>query len=158
MTVKNILSHTSGLPPMSPLERQAYMQPPRLQVDGLPLATAVRSYAMSPLTFQPGTKWQYCNADINTAGRIIEVVSGMPYEQFLAKRLLEPLGMKDTTFWPNRRSSNVWRSPTSPSPSRAAWKKSTSTSSLIPWMVLIAIPARPAACFPPPATFPCSAA
>ena len=46
-------------------------------------------------------KWQYSNAGINTAGRIIEVVSGMPYEDFLDKRLFGPLGMKDTTFWPN---------------------------------------------------------
>jgi CubicO group peptidase (beta-lactamase class C family) len=46
-------------------------------------------------------KYQYSNAGINTAGRIIEVVSRMPYEQFLQKRLFDPLGMKDTTFWPN---------------------------------------------------------
>ena len=56
---------------------------------------------MTPLQFEPGTKYQYSNAGINTAGRIIEVVSGMPYEEFLDKRLFEPLGMKDTTFWPN---------------------------------------------------------
>ena len=55
---------------------------------------------MTPLQFEPGTKYQYSNAGINTAGRIIEVVSGMPYETFLEKRLFGPLGMKDTTFWP----------------------------------------------------------
>ena len=37
---------------------------------------------MTPLHFEPGTKYQYSNAGINTAGRIIEVVSGMPYEDF----------------------------------------------------------------------------
>src|SRR5262249_9202777 len=42
----------------------------------------------------------YSNAGINTAGRIIEVVSGMSYEKFLETRLFKPLGMKDTTFWP----------------------------------------------------------
>jgi CubicO group peptidase (beta-lactamase class C family) len=56
---------------------------------------------MTPLQFEPGSKYQYSNAGINTAGRIIEVVSGMPYEVFLEKRLFEPLGLKDTTFWPN---------------------------------------------------------
>ena len=56
---------------------------------------------MTPLQFEPGSKYQYSNAGINTAGRIIEVVSGMPYEEFLDKRLFGPLGMKDTTFWPN---------------------------------------------------------
>ena len=56
---------------------------------------------MTPLQFPPDSKYSYANAGLNTAGRIIEVVSGMPYEEFLAKRLFEPLGMKDTTFWPN---------------------------------------------------------
>ena len=56
---------------------------------------------MSPLQFQPGTKYQYSNAGINTAGRIIEVVSGLSYEEFLQTRLFYPLGMKDTTFWPS---------------------------------------------------------
>ena len=53
------------------------------------------------MQFEPDSKYQYSNAGINTAGRIIEVVSGMPYEEFLDKRLFGPLGMKDTTFWPN---------------------------------------------------------
>jgi CubicO group peptidase (beta-lactamase class C family) len=56
---------------------------------------------MTPLQSEPGTKYQYSNAGINTAGRIIEVVSGAPYEDFLQKRLFDPLGMKDTTFRPN---------------------------------------------------------
>jgi CubicO group peptidase (beta-lactamase class C family) len=70
ITVREILSHTSGLPFSSPLEQPT--------LDGLPLRDAVRSYAMLPLQFPPGTKYQYSNAGINTAGRIIEVVSGMP--------------------------------------------------------------------------------
>ncbi len=94
ITVREILSHTSGLPFSSPMENPT--------LDGLPLQTAVRSYAMSPLQYEPGTKYQYANAGINTAGRIIEVLSGMPYEQFLQTRLFDPLGMKDTTFWPTK--------------------------------------------------------
>ncbi len=92
-TVRHILSHTSGLPFASAMERPT--------LDRLPLQDAVRSYAMTPLLFEPGTKFQYSNAGINTAGRIIEVVSHMPYEKFLDKHLFEPLGVKDTTFWPN---------------------------------------------------------
>jgi CubicO group peptidase (beta-lactamase class C family) len=99
ITVRNLLTHTSGLAPMSPIERQ--FDPVRIHIDVLPLRTAVITYAMSPLKFQPGGKYQYSNAGINTAGRIIEVVSGMPYEQFMATRLFEPLGMIDTTFWPS---------------------------------------------------------
>jgi CubicO group peptidase (beta-lactamase class C family) len=56
---------------------------------------------MTPLNSEPGTKFAYSNAGINTAGRIIEVVSRLPYEEFLDKRLIKPLGMKDTTFWPS---------------------------------------------------------
>ena len=90
--VRNILSHTSGLPPTSPVENPT--------LDMLPLAAAVKSYAMSALKFDPDTNWDYSNAGINTAGRIIEVVSGMPYQQFMEDRLFKPLGMKDTTFFP----------------------------------------------------------
>jgi CubicO group peptidase (beta-lactamase class C family) len=93
ITVREVLSHTSGLPFASPMEQPT--------LDGLPLRDAVRSHAMRPLEFAPGTKYQYSNAGINTAGRIIEVVSGLPYEQFMSERLFQPLGMKDTTFWPD---------------------------------------------------------
>jgi CubicO group peptidase (beta-lactamase class C family) len=75
------------------------MEQPTL--DRLPIQDAVRSYAMTPLQFEPGTKYQYSNAGTNTAGRIIEVMSGVPYETFLDERLLGPLGMGDTTFWPS---------------------------------------------------------
>ncbi len=67
----------------------------------LPLKDAVRSYAADPLIYQPGTDYKYSNEGINTAARIIEVVTGMPYERFMQERLFDPLGMKDTTFWPN---------------------------------------------------------
>ncbi|HEX4144823.1 MAG TPA: serine hydrolase domain-containing protein [Pirellulales bacterium] len=93
ITVRNVLSHTSGLPFKSGIENPT--------LDQLPLAERVRSYATTPLDFEPDSKWNYSNAGINTAGRIIEVVSGMPYETFLDTRLFGPLGMKDTTFWPS---------------------------------------------------------
>lgn len=92
--VREVLSHTSGLDFKSPMEA------PTLELR--PLAERVNSYAKMALLFQPGTKSKYSNAGINTAGRIIEVVSGMKYETFLAERLLKPLGMSDTTFWPNK--------------------------------------------------------
>ena len=77
------------------------MEKPTL--DLLRLRDAVRSYAMTPLLFEPDSRYQYANAGINTAGRIIEVMSGMPYETFLDRRLFEPLGMQDTTFWPDEK-------------------------------------------------------
>jgi CubicO group peptidase (beta-lactamase class C family) len=92
ITIREILSHTSGLVGRSPLEHQ---------LDMLPLRIGTITYGLSPLQFSPGTKYEYCNSGINTAGRIIEVVAGVPYEEFLQKRLFDPLGMKDTTFWPD---------------------------------------------------------
>lgn len=93
ITVRNILTHTSGLAFSSPIEKPT--------LDRLPLAERVASYAKEPLLFEPDSKYQYSNEGINTAGRIIEVVSGMPYEQFMDERLFRPLGMKDTTIWPS---------------------------------------------------------
>ncbi|MES2507988.1 MAG: serine hydrolase domain-containing protein [Verrucomicrobiota bacterium] len=93
ITVRDVLSHTSGLPFKSPEEQPT--------LDGLPLEKAVKTYASHPLVFEPGKDFLYSNAGINTAARILEVVSGMAYEDFMAKRLFEPLGMADTTFWPN---------------------------------------------------------
>ena len=58
------------------------------------------AYALQPLSFEPGSKWSYSNPGINTLGRIVEVVSGQNFADFLDARLLKPLGMKDTTFWP----------------------------------------------------------
>lgn len=93
ITMREVLSHMSGLPFQSALETPT--------LDSLPLAVAVRSYAMTPLQSEPGTRYQYSNAGINTAARVLEVVSGMKYEDFMQQRLFAPLGMKDTTFWPN---------------------------------------------------------
>ncbi|HPA17777.1 MAG TPA: serine hydrolase domain-containing protein [Verrucomicrobiae bacterium] len=90
--VRNLLSHTSGLAFKSPMEQPT--------LDQGTLAIRVKSYAKLNLEFEPDTKYQYSNAGINTAGRVIEVVTGMCYEDFLQGRLFDPLGMKDTTFWP----------------------------------------------------------
>ncbi len=92
VTVREILNHTSGLPFKSKAEEPT--------LDILPLRDAVRSYAAAPLGSEPGTKYLYSICGINTAGRLIEVISGMSYEAFMDARLFKPLGMKDTTFWP----------------------------------------------------------
>jgi len=92
ITVRDALSHMSGLQFKSPVEAPT--------LDILPLDAAVRSYPLMPLKSDPGTAYLYSNAGINTAGRIIEVVGGMPYETFMEARLFAPLGMTDTTFRP----------------------------------------------------------
>ena len=92
VSVRHLLSHTSGMSFRSGIEEPA--------LDLHPLATRVRSYAMMPLEFEPGSKYQYSNAGINTAGRIVEVITQTPFEVFLERRLFQPLGMIDTTFRP----------------------------------------------------------
>jgi len=92
--VREILSHTSGLAFKSDIETPT--------LDVLPLSERVRSYAKMSLLSEPGTKSKYSNAGINTAGRIIEVVSGMSFAKFLEERLFKPLGMNNTTFYPTK--------------------------------------------------------
>jgi len=91
ITVREIMDHTSGLILASDKNMKRY------QV----LKDDVAEYAAHPLRQEPGTKYEYNNCGINTGGRIIEVVSGMSYGDFMRQRLLDPLGMKDTTCWPN---------------------------------------------------------
>jgi CubicO group peptidase (beta-lactamase class C family) len=91
-TIREILSHTSGLPFCTKEEGWP--------LDALTLEQAVATYTRAQLISQPGTTYSYSNAGINTAGRIIEIVSGMSYEDFMEERLFRPLGMKDTTFFP----------------------------------------------------------
>lgn len=92
LTVRHLLNHTSGMPFASAMEAPT--------LDRLMLQDAARSYSMTPLQSEPGSRYQYSNAGINTAGRLIETISGMPYEAFLSERLFEPLGMADTVFRP----------------------------------------------------------
>ncbi|MDB6075935.1 MAG: serine hydrolase [Verrucomicrobiaceae bacterium] len=94
ITIKDLLTHSSGLISKSPLDE--------VTLDGNSLHDVVLSYALSPLQFDPGSKWSYCNPGINTLGRLIEVASGKSYADFMQERLFTPLGMKDTTFWPDK--------------------------------------------------------
>ena len=93
--ISDLLSHTSGMrnDPQG-ATRDLY------HTMDLTLADAVKEFAKEPLEFEPGTHWLYSNPGIATLGRIIEVVSGQSYESFIQSRLLEPLQMKDTFFYP----------------------------------------------------------
>lgn len=95
ITIRDLLTHTSGLPGGFPAPNSDLYFKRQLT-----LKDAVNVSAGQPLDFEPGSKWAYCNAGIDTLGRIIEVVSGQSYESFLGQRIFEPLGMKDTTFYP----------------------------------------------------------
>ena len=91
ITIREVFSHTSGI---------CIPQDPAVKHTGV-LKDEVAQYGAIPLLREPGTKFEYNNTGIDTAGRIIEVISGKSYADFIQERLLTPLGMKDTTFWPN---------------------------------------------------------
>lgn len=90
ITIKQCLIHSSGLAEISPEEARS--------ISTLEELTPV--VASKPVQFAPGSKWQYCQTGINTAARVVEVVSGKTFPTFLNERLFTPLGMKDTSFYP----------------------------------------------------------
>ena len=89
VTLRHLLTHTSGLGEASSGQSKKAEK----------LADLIPHYAAQPVKFEPGTKWEYSQSGINTLGRIVEIVSGKPFQDFLRERLFEPLGMKDTTFY-----------------------------------------------------------
>ena len=96
--IRDLLTHTSGMPGGYPAGfSDLYF------TRGLSLAEATLLQSQRPLEFEPGSKWSYCNAGIDTLGRIIEVTSGQRYEDFLAERIFKPLGMTDTAVYPDEK-------------------------------------------------------
>ncbi len=89
VTIRHVLTHTSGMSEPKPEETYTFKS----------LKEASLAYAKLPVTFEPGSKWQYSQTGINTAARIVEVASGKTFDTFLQERLTGPLGMKDTTFY-----------------------------------------------------------
>jgi CubicO group peptidase (beta-lactamase class C family) len=94
VTIRHLLSHTSGLTGSSELQQATGS-------DSTPLKARALSSVTGPLQWQPGDKYAYGNQGMNIAARVVEIVSGLPYEEFLQKRFFDPLGMKETTFWPS---------------------------------------------------------
>jgi len=94
VTIRNLLSHTSGLTALSELQQVT-------GADSTPLKVRALSSVTGPLQWQPGDKYQYGNQGMNIAARIVEIVSGMSYQDFLQQRFFDPLGMTETTFWPS---------------------------------------------------------
>src|ERR1700761_2646126 len=98
----HLLTHTSGLTygfmrshPVDAIYRARgyeWAWPP-----GTDLAGACDAWADMPLLFQPGTEWNY-SVSTDVLGRVVEVVSGQPLDEFFARRVFGPLGMTDTAF------------------------------------------------------------
>jgi CubicO group peptidase (beta-lactamase class C family) len=97
LTIRDLLTHTNGLITGGAGAKAA---PPRA-AEGDTLTTYIPRLASVPLDFQPGTQWAYSGyAGPDTLSRIVEIVSGQPYDEYLRTRIFEPLDMKDTFFYP----------------------------------------------------------
>lgn len=81
VTIRNLLSHTSGLTGLSELQQVT-------GADSTPIKIRALSSVTGPLQWQPGEKYQYGNQGMNIAARVVEIVSGMAYEDFLQQRFL----------------------------------------------------------------------
>lgn len=89
LTLSHLMTHTSGLG-----------EGERNQPAGS-LAELVDRALASPMQFEPGAKWKYCQSGLNTAGRIIEIVSGLRFDVYLRRHIFDPLAMSDTTHYPD---------------------------------------------------------
>lgn len=90
ITIRQILTHTSGLGEAAPEAARKARS----------LADLVPAWVVAPMKNEPGEKWVYTQSGINLAARIVEVVSERPFDTFLRERIFVPLGMSDTTFFP----------------------------------------------------------
>ena len=95
LTVRMCLNHTGGFPfelanfrAMGGWSRR------------MPLRSVAATAAAQPILFEPGTDVRYSNVGIDIGAAVVEVVTGKRWEQFLKERVLDPLGMKDSTFYP----------------------------------------------------------
>jgi len=103
ITIRHLLTHTTGMPFNRPLEIENIT----IKRDRS-LADVVAILSKQEPEFEPGTQYRYYSAGFAILGRIIEVVSGEPYEQFIKQRIFDPLGMKDSFFFiPAEKQSRV---------------------------------------------------
>lgn len=95
LTVRQVMNHTGGF---------AFELPSYHAMGGwsrrMPLRSVAAMAAALPLQFEPGTKIRYSNVGIDIGAAIVEVISGKRWEDFLKERVLDPLGMKNSTFCP----------------------------------------------------------
>ena len=95
LTVRMVMNHTGGF---------AFELPNYHAMGGwsrrMPLRSVAAMAAAIPLGFEPGTSVQYSNVGIDVGAAVVEVVTGKRWEDFLKERVLDPLGMENSGFWP----------------------------------------------------------
>jgi CubicO group peptidase (beta-lactamase class C family) len=101
ITIEQILTHTSGLGEGD----TAAINATHTLRDLIPI------YLASPMLYEPGDHWRYTQSGINVAARIVEVASGVSFDAFVSKHLVKPLGMKNTTFYPNKKQRSHLATP-----------------------------------------------
>ena len=112
VTLRDVMTHTSGFGEMTSRDPH------------LTLAETSEKLSQQPLRFQPGSRWAYSTAGMDILGRVVEVAGGMPFDEFLQKRVLDPLGMKDTSFWiAPEKDCRARRTATAGTRKPASWKK-----------------------------------
>jgi CubicO group peptidase (beta-lactamase class C family) len=92
-TIRHLLTHTAGLPSNSPLREL-----PTREWLSFPLSKTVDATASVELEYEPGTRTQYSPVGFAILGRVVEVVSGQPFEQFVTERVFDPLGMRHSFY------------------------------------------------------------
>jgi len=103
ITIRDLLRHTSGITynwngDLGPMYETAGVASGLLQYDGT-IGDSVKNLARLPLLFNPGDRFEY-SLGVDVLGHLVEVVSGKPLDEFFRTRIFEPLGMKDTYFFP----------------------------------------------------------
>lgn len=91
VTIRHLLTHTSGLPDMLPENNE-------LRRQHAPLSEFVTRTCRTPLLFQPGAKVSYQSMGILLAAAIVEKITGEPMPGFMARTVFSPLGMRQTSF------------------------------------------------------------
>jgi CubicO group peptidase (beta-lactamase class C family) len=95
VTIRQLMSHTSGIQPNPPTRPDLFFEPVWL---GRTIADVVPAIAKTQLQFEPGSRVQYSNAAPYVLGRIVEVQSGRRFHEHVRQTILEPAGMRDSYF------------------------------------------------------------
>jgi CubicO group peptidase (beta-lactamase class C family) len=99
ITILDLLRHTSGIDYAGPEDADGKRIYEKLGTNNLDqtIGDMVKKIGQAPLVHQPGTMWEY-GLSMDVLARLVEVVSGQPYDKFLAQRIFKPLGMNDTGY------------------------------------------------------------
>lgn len=100
ITIQDLLTHVSGLG-SGRASNSEISKLTNVKRIGKTLADVIPLWGKTPLDFQPGSRYTYSPlAAFDTLGRVVEIASGMPFDQFLRQRIFDPLGMKEAFFVP----------------------------------------------------------